>query len=152
MMASRSAEQSALDECVRRLRSVHPELRISGSRNGYFNESEVGEVAADIATSRADILFGGISPPVEKTFLARFGEMLGVSVYHRVGGSFDVAAGKVKPAPERWQKWGIEWLYRLIQGPAQMWKRDLTSNSVFAWMVLGVSIRAVVTGNRAVVC
>ncbi len=32
-----------------------------------------------------------------------------------VGGSFDVIAGKVKRAPEWMQKFGLEWLYRLIQ-------------------------------------
>lgn len=143
------AEQSVLDECVRRLRSDHPELRISGSRNGYFDESDAEGVAEDIAASGADILFVGISSPFKEKFLARFGGTLGVSVCHGVGGSFDVVAGKVKRAPERWQRWGIEWLYRLIQEPARMWRRYLTSNSAFAWLVLQAKIRAVIRNRTA---
>ena len=34
-----------------------------------------------------------------------------------VGGTFDVLAGRVRRAPEIWQKLQLEWLYRLVQEP-----------------------------------
>jgi N-acetylglucosaminyldiphosphoundecaprenol N-acetyl-beta-D-mannosaminyltransferase len=49
--------------------------------------------------------------------------------------SFDVMAGKVKRAPEAWQRCGMEWLYRVLQEPGRMWRRYLTTNSLFMWML-----------------
>ena len=37
-----------------------------------------------------------------------------------VGGLLDVLAGDVPRAPERWQKLGLEWLYRLIREPKRI--------------------------------
>jgi N-acetylglucosaminyldiphosphoundecaprenol N-acetyl-beta-D-mannosaminyltransferase len=53
-----------------------------------------------------------------------------------VGGSFDVYAGKVKRAPLSWQRYGMEWLYRLLQEPGRMWKRYLVTNSLFCWLII----------------
>ena len=36
-----------------------------------------------------------------------------------LGGSLDVFAGTVKRAPKFFQKFGIEWLYRLIKQPSR---------------------------------
>lgn len=129
------AKQEVLDECVRRVCEQNSGLVVAGSRNGYFDASETETIAGDIRASGADILFVGIPSPHKEVFLARYGQELGVNVCHGVGGSFDVIAGKVKRAPALWQRWGMEWLYRLIQEPRRMWKRYLVTNSVFAWML-----------------
>jgi N-acetylglucosaminyldiphosphoundecaprenol N-acetyl-beta-D-mannosaminyltransferase len=34
------------------------------------------------------------------------------------------------------QNYGLEWLYRVIQEPGRMWKRYLTTNSKFAWLLI----------------
>ena len=39
---------------------------------------------------------------------------------HRPGGSLDVFAGKVERAPEKFQKLGLEWLYRLMKQPSRI--------------------------------
>ena len=36
------------------------------------------------------------------------------------GGSLDVFAGTVERAPEKWQKAGLEWLYRLMKEPKRI--------------------------------
>ena len=36
------------------------------------------------------------------------------------GGSLDVFAGVVERAPEKWQKLGLEWLYRLLKEPKRI--------------------------------
>jgi N-acetylglucosaminyldiphosphoundecaprenol N-acetyl-beta-D-mannosaminyltransferase len=135
------AEQAIVDECQRVLLEAHPDLVVAGTRNGYFDDAEAPEVAAMIADSGADLLFVGMSSPHKEIFLARFGESLGVSVCHGVGGSFDVVAGRVKRAPEAWQRWGMEWFYRLIQEPRRMWKRYLTTNTALVWLVLRERLR-----------
>ena len=52
-----------------------------------------------------------------------------------VGGSFDVVSGLVKRAPQWMQKYGLEWFYRFLQEPNRMWKRYLTTNSKFIYLV-----------------
>jgi N-acetylglucosaminyldiphosphoundecaprenol N-acetyl-beta-D-mannosaminyltransferase len=111
-------------------------LRIVGSRDGYFTDDEAAEVAADIRACGADMLFLGITSPKKEIFLGRYSDELSVPVLHGVGGSFDVLAGMTRRAPERWQKMGMEWAYRLLQEPRRMWRRYLITNSAFVAMTL----------------
>ena len=53
-----------------------------------------------------------------------------------VGGSIDVIAGKVKRAPLWMQKYGLEWLFRLIQEPKRMWKRYLITNTEYVLFLI----------------
>jgi len=114
-----------------RIQERFPGLRMAGSRDGYFKDSESADVAAEIRESNADMLFLGITSPKKEIFLGTYGDSLGVPVMHGVGGSFDVLAGITKRAPERWQRMGLEWAYRTLQEPRRMWKRYLTTNTQF---------------------
>lgn len=108
-----------------------PGARVVGARDGYFDDSESAQVAAQIASSRADMLFIAMPSPRKETFLAQYGPSLDVPVLHGVGGSFDVLGGLTRRAPELWQRWGMEWLYRVLQEPGRLWQRYLTTNTVF---------------------
>jgi N-acetylglucosaminyldiphosphoundecaprenol N-acetyl-beta-D-mannosaminyltransferase len=129
------AAPDVLDELERRVRADHPGARIAGTRDGYFDEDEAEAVAAQISAARPDMLFVGISTPKKELFLEKWGPKLDVSVCHGVGGSFDVLAGKTSRAPESWQRFGIEWAWRLVQEPRRMWKRYLVTNSQFITLV-----------------
>lgn len=108
-----------------------PGLRLAGSHDGYFSDTESPEIADAIRASGADMLFLGMASPKKEIFLRRFQHQLGVPVLHGVGGSFDVMAGITKRAPPSWQRLGLEWAYRLVQEPRRMWKRYLVTNSAF---------------------
>ena len=118
-----------------------PGLKVAGSRDGYFKAVQADEVAADIASSDADMLFLGMGTPAKELFLGRYADGLGVPVMHGVGGSFDVLAGVTRRAPERWQRWGMEWAYRLLQEPRRLWRRYLVTNTAFLFLLLGERIR-----------
>ena len=118
-----------------------PGLRIVGSRDGYFTDAESAEVAADIRASGADMLFLGMTSPKKEMFLGRYGNELSVPVLHGVGGSFDVMAGITRRAPERWQRMGMEWAYRLLQEPRRMWRRYLTTNATFIGLTAVEAVR-----------
>ena len=134
------ARGDVLADAIERARERFPGLRIAGSRDGYFSDAEAPEVAAAISRARPDFLFVAITSPKKEIFLARYGAIMGVSVLHGVGGSFDVLGGRVRRAPRIWQKFGVEWLYRVLQEPARMWRRYLVSNTMF----LGLLAREVV--------
>ena len=130
------AEQNVLDKVIERINETYPNVGIAGSQNGYFKEEESAAVAKNIRNSNADILFVAITSPKKEVFLEAYGDNLRVPVCHGVGGTFDIMAGKVKRAPEIWQRLGIEWLYRTFQEPRRMWKRYLVTNTQFLWMLL----------------
>lgn len=114
----------------RELRRTYPGVNIVGRRNGYFSETEEAEIVRDIAQANPDVLFVAITSPKKERFMARWSDKLNATVVHGVGGSFDVVAGKVKRAPESWQRLGLEWLYRVKQEPGRLWKRYLVTNTL----------------------
>jgi N-acetylglucosaminyldiphosphoundecaprenol N-acetyl-beta-D-mannosaminyltransferase len=113
-----------------------PKLTIAGWRDGYFGTGQAQTVADAIRQSGADMLFLGMPSPKKEIFLGTYGDDLGVPVLHGVGGSFDILAGITKRAPVRWQRMGLEWLYRLLQEPRRLSWRYLSTNTAFIWLTL----------------
>ncbi len=118
------------------VRRLFPNVRFAGRHHGYFSEADEAGIVADIATSRPDFLLVAMTSPKKEKFIAKHIQLMGVPVCHGVGGSFDVLAGKVARAPILWQRLGLEWLYRLKQEPGRLWRRYLTTNTIFCAMVL----------------
>jgi N-acetylglucosaminyldiphosphoundecaprenol N-acetyl-beta-D-mannosaminyltransferase len=129
------ASQKVLTQVVSQIETDYPNVRIAGCRNGYFDAAEDAAVAEGIRSSGADILFVAMSSPKKEVFLGNWASTLNVPVCHGVGGAFDVMAGKVRRAPMIWQRFGLEWLYRVFQEPRRMWRRYLVTNTLFCGMV-----------------
>jgi len=126
---------------VERTSAAHPQLRVAGFRDGYFDDD--GEVVGAIAASGARLLLVALPSPGKEYFIAEHSNELGPLLSVGVGGSFDVIAGQVARAPEWMQRSGLEWLFRLIKEPRKMWKRYLVGNVVFMYLVLAARIRQV---------
>lgn len=129
------AKDEVVGETARRVQQLYPGLKLAGYHHGYFWDDEEAMVNK-VRESGAQLLFVAITSPKKENFINRWRDQLGVTFVMGVGGTFDVVAGKVKRAPVWMQKWGLEWLYRVIQEPRRMWKRYLVTNSKFAWMLL----------------
>lgn len=135
------AEQGVLDMMLREMSERFPQLRVAGSRNGYFEDSDQEEIADAVADSRARLLFLGMTSPKKEIFTAGYGKRTGAHVVHGVGGSFDILAGVTKRAPLVWQRMGLEWFYRTLQEPRRLGKRYLTTNAAFLLMTARELIR-----------
>ena len=129
------AKEPIIEEAVRRLRDDYPDLKVAGYHHGYFWDNEA-DIVRDITASGAEMLFVAITSPKKENFINKWQANLGVKFVMGVGGTFDVVAGHVKRAPLWMQRYGLEWLYRVIQEPRRMWKRYLFTNSRFLWMLL----------------
>jgi N-acetylglucosaminyldiphosphoundecaprenol N-acetyl-beta-D-mannosaminyltransferase len=135
------ATPEVLGGVLGRIKREYPGITIAGSHHGYFKESDEATVAGLIEAARPDILLIAMTSPRKERFLSRWSRQLAVPVCHGVGGSFDVFAGYVQRAPDRWQRMGLEWLYRVKQEPRRLWKRYFTTNSAFVAMVAGALVR-----------
>ena len=76
---------------------------------------------------------------MKESFLNRNRDLLGAPLQLGVGGSFDVLSGRIQRAPLWMQTSGLEWLFRLMQEPRRLWKRYLTSNTLY-FAILGAAI------------
>ncbi len=131
----------AKEEVVLKVSEIYQETYntniIAGYRNGYFTKEDEPQIAQQIATSGAQMLFVAITSPIKENFLYNHRELLkDVPFVMGVGGSFDVISGLTKRAPVWMQNAGLEWFYRFLQEPQRMWKRYLVGNSTFIWLVL----------------
>ncbi len=129
------AKEAVITEAHHRIMETYPDLIIAGQHHGYFWDDELAIVNM-IRKSKARLLFVAIASPKKEAFIDRWKDQLGVDFVMGVGGTFDVVAGKVKRAPIWMQRYGMEWLYRVIQEPGRMWKRYLVTNSHFAWLLI----------------
>lgn len=137
------ATDDVLEKAAARIAADYPGVHLAGRHNGYFATEEEPAIADEIIAAKPDILLVAMSSPKKEKFLARWNNRLDVPVCHGVGGSFDVMAGKVQRAPERWQRLGFEWLYRLLQEPRRLWRRYLVTNTLFCGMVLQEYLRGI---------
>jgi exopolysaccharide biosynthesis WecB/TagA/CpsF family protein len=84
---------------------------------------------------------------MKERFADRYLTAMNVPVTLGVGGMFDIAAGIARFAPTWVQRLCLEWLYRLLQEPRRMWKRYLTTNCAFLWLVQKELIRRRLLGR-----
>ncbi|MFP7734103.1 WecB/TagA/CpsF family glycosyltransferase [Priestia aryabhattai] len=116
------AKPGIADEAKVKLEEMFPGILIVGTLNGYEKNEEV--IERTINDSGAEIVFVALGSPAQENWIIAHKEKLNPSVYQGVGGSFDVISGRLNRAPAVFQKFGLEWLYRLLKEPWR-WKRQL---------------------------
>lgn len=114
------------------LKNTHPGLKIAGTAAPFIHtegDDLVGfgksddELVHRINHSGADILLLGLGNPKQELWFNRNKHKLNVAVSIGVGGTFEFINGVTKRAPNWMQKTNLEWLYRITQDPARLWKR-----------------------------
>jgi N-acetylglucosaminyldiphosphoundecaprenol N-acetyl-beta-D-mannosaminyltransferase len=120
------AVPKTLDDLSRRLRTNYPGLKIAGCYAPPFRPltaEEEAEVRESIESSRADILFVGLSTPKQEKWMSAHCRTITGLTMIGVGAAFDIHAGRVRQAPAFLQQLGLEWLFRLVTEPARLWRR-----------------------------
>lgn len=108
---------------------AYPKLRIVGASHGYLTGSALAEKLAEIDALAPDILWLGLGVPREQMFVAAHRQRLAhVGLIKTAGGLFDHLAGKTRRAPVSLQRWGFEWLWRMLMEPRRLFWRYLTTN------------------------
>jgi len=116
------AKPGVAAEAAAKLIETYPALLIAGTQDGY--EPDNSKVLQLINEAKPDILFVAMGSPKQEQWIEAHRNELHPYLYQGVGGSFDVLAGNVERAPAVFQKFGAEWLYRLIKEPSRI-KRQM---------------------------
>ena len=119
--------QAAAANMVKR----HPDLKIAGTRDGYFLPAEDESVVDAINASGARILLVAFGVPRQELWLSRWRDRLAPPVSMGVGGLLDFYSGRIPRAPVWVREMGLEWVYRLLQEPGRMWMRYVIGNPLF---------------------
>jgi N-acetylglucosaminyldiphosphoundecaprenol N-acetyl-beta-D-mannosaminyltransferase len=124
------------------LRRRYPSLRIAGRAHGYLPLAAMPNLIDDINASRADILFLALGSPKQEKWFASYGHALKtVRLVQGIGGTLDVITGRVPRAPERFQKLGLEWLYRLWCEPRRLRRQLILPFFAFQVLMAKLSLR-----------
>ena len=136
------------------VRDRYSTLRIAGISDGYFGPSKEERVVKEIASSGADVLLVAMGVPAQEKWISRNLERLRIPLVMGVGGLFDFYSGRIPRAPQWMRELGLEWVYRLYQEPARMWRRYLVGNAQFLCRTLLAKYshrqpRVAMTSNRS---
>lgn len=112
------AKDEVLDLAKKNIKKKFPNLDLVGAHHGYFSWTE-STVVTDIQRLKPDLVFVGMGFPLQENWIFQHLPDFQKGIFIGVGGSLDVLAGLTKRAPEPWQKYSAEWLYRLIQRPSR---------------------------------
>jgi N-acetylglucosaminyldiphosphoundecaprenol N-acetyl-beta-D-mannosaminyltransferase len=119
------------------LTRMFPEIKIVGSEPSAFRKLSQQEKAAlqqRIRSTGASIIFVGLGCPRQEIFTYEFRDNLSAPVL-AVGAAFPLLAGMLPQAPPRMQRFGLEWLFRLLAEPRRLWRRYLYLNPAYLVLV-----------------
>lgn len=119
-------------EASRRIKKLHPYLKIAGFYAGSPNEQKTIEV---LKRAKPDILLVAFGAPKQEKFINNLRNQMIIPLSIGVGGTFDYIAGKYPYAPDWMRKIGLEWLYRLFTQPWR-WNRIITATIRFPWAII----------------
>ena len=131
------AKAGVADKAAESLETKFPGIEIAGTENGFFKDD--APIVEKINAAAPDLLLVCLGAPKQEVWMKENAERLNVRIMIGLGGSLDVFAGTVERAPERWQKAGLEWLYRLLKEPKRI--KRMIKLPLFLFVVIWHRIR-----------
>jgi exopolysaccharide biosynthesis WecB/TagA/CpsF family protein len=101
------------------------------------NKDESAQILELINKSGANVLILGVGSAIGEKWIFKYKEGLpGIRLYMSLGATIDFEAGVVSRAPRWVSLIGFEWMYRLYKEPKRLWRRYLTEDMVFFWLII----------------
>jgi N-acetylglucosaminyldiphosphoundecaprenol N-acetyl-beta-D-mannosaminyltransferase len=130
------ATEEANAQAARILAETYPGLQIVGRRHGYFSRDEEEEICDEINLTLPDVVWVGLSVPVEYEFAVRNKTRLSAGWLVTCGGCYNFITGAYARAPRWMQAAGLEWLFRLILEPKRLFWRYAVTNPLAIFLLL----------------
>lgn len=132
--------QGVAETCAARLKKMYPDLQVAGTLCPPFrplSELEHTALLQRIGEAEPDLLLVAFGQPKGEKWIHENYRTLGVPVSIQLGASFDFIAGTATRAPEIYQRFGVEWAYRMMSDP----KRLVPRYAANAWFLGKALIR-----------
>jgi exopolysaccharide biosynthesis WecB/TagA/CpsF family protein len=101
------------------------------------NQEECIELINIINKTEATVLIVGVGAPKQEKWIIKYKHMLDrINLFMGLGATIDFEANKIKRAPKIYQKFYLEWFYRILQEPKRMWKRYIIDDIPFFWLII----------------
>ncbi len=134
------SSDAVLNLIRRRVAEKYPKIEVDTYSPPYkpvFSDEDNEAMISAINHSNPDLLWIGMTAPKQEKWAYTHLDRLDVHCHiGTIGAVFDFFAGTVKRAPERWQRAGLEWLYRLLSEPRRMWRRYFIGNAKFIYYIM----------------
>jgi N-acetylglucosaminyldiphosphoundecaprenol N-acetyl-beta-D-mannosaminyltransferase len=134
------ATEDTLAQIKVRMASDFPRVRVAGWYSPpfkpAFTQADTDEMIKAVNAAAPDVLWVGLTSPKQDLWLHQNHEHLNVKFAAGIGAVFDFYTGRVKRSHPIFQKFGLEWLPRLLQEPRRLWRRTIVSGPIFVWNVL----------------
>jgi N-acetylglucosaminyldiphosphoundecaprenol N-acetyl-beta-D-mannosaminyltransferase len=130
------ATEEANAQAAEVLKATYPGLMIVGRRHGYFSLFDEDEICDEINLTKPDVIWVGLSVPLEYEFAVRNKARLRAGWLVTCGGCFNFVTGAYKRAPAWMQNSGLEWLYRLAREPKRLFWRYAVTNPLAIFLLL----------------
>jgi UDP-N-acetyl-D-mannosaminouronate:lipid I N-acetyl-D-mannosaminouronosyltransferase len=111
--------EEVIQSTVDKLKVDYPNINIVGHRNGFLSEEDEELLQQDIASKKPDFVFVAMGSPRQEKLMMKL-KANHLACYMGLGGSFNVYTGIVKRAPVLFQRFGCEWLFRLLKEPTRI--------------------------------
>ena len=139
------SSDAVLNLIRQRVAEKYPKIEVDTYSPPYkpvFSDEENEAMISAINHSNPDLLWIGMTAPKQEKWAYTHLDRLDVHCHiGTIGAVFDFFAGTVKRAPERWQRAGLEWLYRLLSEPRRMWRRYFIGNANFIYYIMVEKIK-----------
>ena len=130
------ATEEANEKAARILRETYPGLQIVGRRHGYFSRDEEETICDEINLTLPDVIWVGLSVPLEYEFAVRNKTRLSAGWLVTCGGCYNFIIGTYARAPHWMQAAGLEWLFRLALEPKRLFWRYAVTNPLAIFLLL----------------
>jgi len=100
-----------------------------------IEDFDFNDQAERINSFRPDMILVGLGCPKQEIWMNRMKDKIEAPMFG-VGGAFLLFAGIDKRAPQWMRNLSLEWFYRFLLEPRRLFKRYLTTNSYFLWLML----------------
>lgn len=127
-----------LDALQKKINSDYKNIQLAGAIAPPFRPLSDDELQQDINqinNSGAHVVMVSLGCPKQEKWMSANTDKIN-AVLLGVGGAFAVTAGLQKRSPVWMQRLGLEWLHRLLQEPARLFKRYFVTNTTFIWLLM----------------
>lgn len=130
--------EKTLSNLKKRLRQRYPGHRIAGCFSPPFRpltrEEDEGIIQM-INDAQPDVVWVGLGLPKQDRWVYEHKTRLNAPIAVGVGAAFGFLSEDIKRVPRWIGENGLEWLWRFIEEPKKLWKRDLIEGPRFLYHV-----------------